>query len=283
MRNYPLVSIVIPTYNRPELLKRALRSCLSQTCKSHEIIIVNDYHIPLRLSDFPFPASNIKLINNTSNIGLPASRNKGLFHSNGEFVTFLDDDDCFLADALSSLLNTYYRSPYPKTFAFPSSISIGKRINARFLRPSIVTSDHLRCFNSVGNSIFIRRSDLVDVGGYDESYYSKEDHELVYRLCLLGFYGLKTSDDLHHIHKDHSSSRMSASTKMAKAKAKFFLQYKSTFSRSVRFYYLFHYLLDVKNTFSLRLFLLQPPHCLVRFLRRQVLHILSLLIHRRNA
>ena len=107
--NAPLVSIIIPTYNRAEDLKRALQSVFDQTFADWEILIVDNHSIDntddvVKLFDDP----RIRLFKIHNDGVVAASRNLGLKHAVGEYVAFLDSDDWWLPKSLkkSRLPNT---------------------------------------------------------------------------------------------------------------------------------------------------------------------------------
>jgi glycosyltransferase involved in cell wall biosynthesis len=89
LNNNPLISIVIPYYNRPEKLIRCVNSIKNQTYNNYEIIIVDD------CSETIFPDLNCNhiYIKNDINKGPGASRNAGMDVAKGEFIAFLDSDD----------------------------------------------------------------------------------------------------------------------------------------------------------------------------------------------
>src|SRR4051812_38104251 len=95
----PLVSVIVPTFNRPAMLKDALASIFAQTYAPIEIIVVNDGGIDAELA---IAASNCKsrvvYLKHTSNKGLPAARNTGIKAASGEFIAYLDDDDVYYPD-----------------------------------------------------------------------------------------------------------------------------------------------------------------------------------------
>ncbi|PEJ62245.1 glycosyltransferase family 2 protein [Bacillus wiedmannii] len=111
MRNHdPLVSIIIPTYNRVNYLKISLESALSQSYENIEIIIVDDstndgtYHfIQSYLHQYP----RIKYYRNKRNIGGALNFIKGFQYSTGEYVNFLMDDDIFHPNKIKNML-TYF-------------------------------------------------------------------------------------------------------------------------------------------------------------------------------
>ena len=92
--NNPLVSIIIPTYNRPKYLQRAIESSLKQTYRNIEVIVIDDNsnYNPLTIIE-GFKDNRIKYYKNSVNRGSVFSRNRGLSICSGDFVNFLDDDD----------------------------------------------------------------------------------------------------------------------------------------------------------------------------------------------
>ena len=86
-----VASIIITTWNRPELLKRALKSARSQTFKDYEVIVVDD------CSDIPVEGA----IRHEVNKGLSAARNTGIKVAKGKYVVFLDDDNELMPEFLS--------------------------------------------------------------------------------------------------------------------------------------------------------------------------------------
>lgn len=93
----PLVSIIIPYYNRPIKMERCLASIAKQTYTHYEILIVDD------CSDKPYPVKNKKItyLKNKANMGPGPSRNVGMEKANGKFIVFLDSDDYWHSDFLS--------------------------------------------------------------------------------------------------------------------------------------------------------------------------------------
>lgn len=98
--DYGLVSIIMPTYKQKELLFKAVESVLKQSYSNIELIVVDDNEEEEyknvnkeffdKLSD-----QRVIYIQNEQNLGSTATRNKGIFSSNGKYITFLDDDDIY--------------------------------------------------------------------------------------------------------------------------------------------------------------------------------------------
>jgi len=98
-----LFSIIIPTYNRADKLKNAIQSVLAQSCENWELIVVDD-------GSTDHTAEIIKNFNNPKIIYLyqknqerSAARNKGIENAKGEWICFLDSDDCYKPNHLDVL------------------------------------------------------------------------------------------------------------------------------------------------------------------------------------
>ncbi|MGQ0557343.1 MAG: glycosyltransferase [Nitrospiraceae bacterium] len=101
----PLVSVIMPTHNRPQQLQRAVASVLAQTYQDFEIIVINDAGCDVEsalagLND----AGRITSVRHAVNRGLAAARNTGLKLARGKYVAYLDDDDRYLPDHLETLV-----------------------------------------------------------------------------------------------------------------------------------------------------------------------------------
>jgi glycosyltransferase involved in cell wall biosynthesis len=101
----PLVSIILPTYNRVDLLKDSVDSVLKQTYKNFELIVIDDGSSDETLS---FMASlkdeRIKLISQ-KNMGRSSARNNGLRVAEGNLITFIDSDDLYLPRKIELQVN----------------------------------------------------------------------------------------------------------------------------------------------------------------------------------
>lgn len=101
----PKVSVVIPTFGRPELLKRAIDSVLAQTMSDLEVIVVNDGDDPPTIAVLKSIAdSRLRYIVHETNKGAGFARDTGADASLGEWVAFLDDDDEWLPEKLEKQL-----------------------------------------------------------------------------------------------------------------------------------------------------------------------------------
>ncbi|MGZ5030570.1 MAG: glycosyltransferase family 2 protein [Methylobacter sp.] len=198
MNHKPLVSIVIPTYNRARLLPAAIESVLGQGYPNTEIIIVDDGSTDETQEVLSGFGNRINILTQ-ENKGAAAARNHGIRSSKGDIVAFLDSDDLWLPTKLErqvALLEKTDRSVPCCLCNIQLAYSdgrVGSSFDLSLIRPSIeeglwvnvleVLATRFILFNQ---SVAIRREALEKVGGYDENYLYMEDHDLALRLALLG-------------------------------------------------------------------------------------------------
>ncbi len=108
----PMVSVIVPTYNRAHLLGRALQSILKQTYKDFEVIVVDDGSTDNTMDVVRFfRALKINYIKHSENKGEPAARNTGVKAARGEYVAFLDSDDEWLPEKLEKEMDVFKKEP----------------------------------------------------------------------------------------------------------------------------------------------------------------------------
>jgi glycosyltransferase involved in cell wall biosynthesis len=110
----PLVSIIIPYYNRPAYVKRAINSVLNQSYLNWELILIDDCSYEnLNEEDIADYSKNkkIKLLRNEINQGPGLSRQVGIDISTGSFICFLDSDDIYEPTFLASMIDVHLANP----------------------------------------------------------------------------------------------------------------------------------------------------------------------------
>jgi glycosyltransferase involved in cell wall biosynthesis len=160
-----LISIYIPTYNRAELVERAINSVLNQTITNIEIIVVDDQStddtidVLTRLSKIDH---RLQIYINPVNSGACYSRNFAIKIAKGRYITGLDDDDYFKEDRLESFLESWSNKE-ENVIALYSDVMIKhKQGDFELLcNPKYVDFDKLLVSNCVGNQIFIERNTLL--------------------------------------------------------------------------------------------------------------------------
>lgn len=179
------VSVVITVWNRHAFVCRAVRSALAQADEAVrvEVVVVDDGSeapVRLELSD-----PRVSLVREPVTSGVASARNRGVAESTGEWVTFLDDDDVLLPNALRRLLaasSESGREPVVLLGAVQSQDESGRVIEVRH-PPSLPVGSDWRfedlqgASEQVQNSMLVPRRLLVDVGGWDERIPSGWDHD----------------------------------------------------------------------------------------------------------
>lgn len=107
-----LVSIIVPVYNSEQYLLQCIESAINQSYKNIEIILINDGSTDKGCEicdEYALKDNRIKVIH-TQNSGPASARNTGINYSRGEFMFFLDSDDCIENNAISLLMRSYDRT-----------------------------------------------------------------------------------------------------------------------------------------------------------------------------
>lgn len=146
-----LVSIIIPTHNRYESLIRAVKSCLHQSYKNIEVIIIDDNYSNVNLRNkiihqFGYTNHRIKLILSNEDLGATNARNIGSKNSRGKYISFLDDDDEYMSDRILKLMACFKKSRM-KNLALVYSYGI-------IIYPNGTREEEKTDF--VGNSLFVQ-------------------------------------------------------------------------------------------------------------------------------
>ncbi len=186
----PLISIIIPTFNREEILKTALDSVLAQTYANWECLVVDDgsidHTLDLLLSYQKKDARFHFFVRDREPKGAPTCRNIGLEHATGAYVIFLDSDDYLLPFCLEQRVRAIKEFPDCSFLVFP----MGEFNNERVIKKDITYSDdYLINFLSAVLPWSImcpiwKTSFLKQLKGFTEGYPRLNDPELMIRALL---------------------------------------------------------------------------------------------------
>lgn len=194
MKLNPLVSVIIPTYKRPCYLERAINSVLGQTYENIEIIVVDDNNpdtdgrkMTVEIMKIFDNNIKVKYIQHDKNRNGSAARNTGARHSRGEYLAFLDDDDIFMCNKISSQVekmltltdewgacyNKYYTQRPGETLILVKENREGDLFLSALKQELCI---------SAGSNLLVRRAAFESINGFDESFKRNQDHEFLVRL-----------------------------------------------------------------------------------------------------
>ncbi len=192
----PLVTVIIPTYNRDWILKEAIDSVLSQDFENFELIVVDDGSTD-NTQDILDGYTRDIIVLRQDNCGVSAARNAGIASASGHFIAFLDSDDLWLPGKLSMQIDFFNSNPDALICQTEELwIRNGKRVNPkkRHKKYSGLIFKHSLPLCIVSPSAVMLKKSLLDkTGVFDESFPACEDYDLWLRIsCKYPVYLIDT-------------------------------------------------------------------------------------------
>lgn len=188
------ISVVIPAYNRSELLFRTLSSVSRQTFQPLEVLVIDDGSSPPLLPTENISLPRIKYFRNEKNLGVAASRNIGIAQALGEWIALLDSDDEWHPCKLEKQVEYLRDSPEYKAV---HTAEKWMRNNNEVSPPAYLDkSSHLLWERSLKHclicpsSALLHRSLFQTIGLFDEALTACEDYDFWLRLLLQEEIGL---------------------------------------------------------------------------------------------
>jgi len=214
----PFFTVVIPTHNRSNLLKRAVVSVLDQTFEDFEIIIVDDHStddmssVVSSFSDF-----RIKYAMNHRKKGACGARNTGIFSAKGKWIAFLDDDDVWLSDKLKFQYELIQKAGQTVGLVCTDYVIFKEKQQRPKVfknRPSGWVSDKLLYGGCIGclSSTCVRSDILRVIEGFDEGFPSNQDQDLWLRVAELSEFA-HVPQILVHMYQDKRKDRIGQNAK----------------------------------------------------------------------
>lgn len=189
----PFISIVIPTYNRADLIPKAIQSVLDQTYQDWELIIVDNFSDDDTKEVIEsFADHRITMLQLPRTGSVAASRNFGVLHSKGEWIAFLDSDDWWFPEKLSMVCKAIQKEPdliyhdLQIVSGHDDEKSKKKTKSRKLKRP--IYFDLLENGNAIAlSSVLLRKSTFAKVGGMNESptFFAIEDYDTWLRIALV--------------------------------------------------------------------------------------------------
>lgn len=193
-----IVSVIIPTYNRADTLDRAITSVLGQSYQPIEVIVVDDGSTDHTAEVLAAFGDSIRVIRQ-ENRGPSAARNTGVAASIGKIIAFLDSDDTWEPTKLERQVRLMERGGREVVCCVcnaelisaggvsQTSFGVAKVLShlneGYWTNPAPVLASRFILFNQV---VAIRKEAFEHVGGFKEHMRLLEDHDLAFRLALLG-------------------------------------------------------------------------------------------------
>ncbi len=198
-----LVSIVLPTYNGESFLRQSIESCLNQTYKNIELIIVNDCstdkteEIVLSFND-----SRIIYHKNVSNQKLPRSLNIGYEIANGDYLTWTSDDNYYHEEAIEKLANHLEKNQIDLAYASYWTIDAENNITGE---RSAGEAKNILLDNVVKACFLYKKEVLEKVGEYNPDLFLVEDYDFWIRIVLNNF-KIKDINEKLYFYRFHDGS-----------------------------------------------------------------------------
>ncbi|WKA50174.1 glycosyltransferase family 2 protein [Planococcus liqunii] len=184
--NNVLVSIVIPTYGRPEKLKRSIESALSQTYPHIEVVVVDDNNpsTEARLETEQLMSQytlneNVVYVKHNKNKNGAAARNTGVKNSRGTIISYLDDDDYYLPEKIEK--DVYYLMENPTI----QGVCCGRITRGKEVPPpqegDLSKAILLMEFSPTTSTLMFYKDAIQAINGFTESYRRHQDYEFLLR------------------------------------------------------------------------------------------------------
>ena len=181
----PLVSVIIPTYNRGWILKEAIDSVLEQDFNDYELIVVDDGSVDDTPTILKAYKNEITVLRQ-ANRGVSAARNSGIKAATGRLISFLDSDDLWLPRKLSTQVQFFNDHPQAViTQTQERWIRNGVRVNPKKRHhkfSGMIFERSLALCLVSPSAVMIKKSLFDTVGIFDESLPACEDYDLWLRI-----------------------------------------------------------------------------------------------------
>jgi len=187
----PFISIIVPTYNRADLIPKAIQSVLDQTYQNWELIIVDNFSDDDTKGVIEsFADHRISMLQLPRTGSVAASRNFGVLHSKGEWIAFLDSDDWWFPEKLSMVSKAIQNEPdliYHELQIVSGQDDKKSKMKTKSRKlKSPIFFDLLQNGNDIAlSSVTLRKSTFAKVGGMNESptFFAVEDYDTWLRIA----------------------------------------------------------------------------------------------------
>lgn len=181
----PLVSVVIPSHNRPEMLAAAIESVLAQTFDDLEVVVVDDgSQPPVEIAE-ALRERGVRVVRHEQAQGVCAARNRGIEEARGRWVALLDDDDRWRPEKLERQIAAL-QPPARWSYTGCDVVDIDGHIERPFQRADLErAADDIVSGNRIGtpSSVVAERALLLEAGGFSTHLSVLADWDMWIRLA----------------------------------------------------------------------------------------------------
>lgn len=190
-----MVTVIIPTYGSPQFLKASIESVIAQTYSDWELIVVDDNNpdtearkaTQLLVAEFIKADSRIRYIPHSHNKNGAAARNTAFVEAKGDYISFLDSDDEYLSDRLAKCVAALEAAEDNVAGVYTGcEFRRGGKTYLRYtdVKTGTFLVDTLACrfMFCTGSNIFMRRSVVDELHGFDETFLRHQDYEFLVRV-----------------------------------------------------------------------------------------------------
>jgi O-antigen biosynthesis protein len=210
----PLVSVIIPTYNRAHVLTPAISCVLNQTCADIELLVVDDGSTDDTAAVVTsFSDARVRYLRQETNRGASAARNVGLRRARAQFIAFLDSDDDWSPDKLARQLEVFAANGSDTGLVYTGVERVeadGRRTTQRPEAHGDIYRELLwhNAIHGGGSNVMLRRNVVASAGFFNERLQAIEDYE--YWLRIARFFAVAFVDaPLMRYHDSPASGRRS--------------------------------------------------------------------------
>lgn len=198
-----LVSIILPTYNGSSYIKQSIDSCLGQTYKNFELIIVDDCSSDETVNIIKsYSDPRIKYFKHERNLGLPRALNTGFENAKGEYLTWTSDDNFFHVDAIAKMVSILEKNK-DIGFVYANFYLIDEK-GKIFKSYRVGSSKSLDRGNLIGACFLYRREVYEKIGEYIPEFRLAEDYN--YWLRIRQSFKMKKINDFLYYYRRHQKS-----------------------------------------------------------------------------
>ena len=242
----PIVSIITPAYNAAPFLEETVKSVQAQSFPDWEMIIVDDcstdntYSLAKKLAE---EDSRIKVLQNSENSGVAATRNKALNVATGQYIAFLDSDDLWLPDKLKKQIEFMDAGHYILTYTNYQKFNsdTGERYSKIIKAPAKMTAKQIYGDTSIGCLTVMVNRDMA--GPFHMPLLGHTEDNITWQEILAKGYTAYRLDEVFSLYREGNSSLTSGKKQAAKQQWQTYREYyKFSIPKSMYYFtsYAFH-------------------------------------------